>query len=420
MRTKYLKLIQVVFTILIISGVVIPVYAGRDPGYITITGVVKDAKSKKKLEYVSISIPGTGIGTISNTDGGFSIKVKDSLHVKTLEASHIGYYNQRLALSDNDMDDVTIFLTPNENKLKEVIVESMDPLKLVETAILKIADNNSLETNLLTGFYRETIKKRRNYINISEAVIDVYKTPYTQSDAHDKVQVLKGRKLLSPKPGDTLLVKFVGGPNLSTYLDVVKNKDLMLDKETLYYYKFKMENSVMINERPHYVVSFKPQVILPYALFDGKLYIDQETLAFSRAEFSLDMNDRNKVTQAILRKKPFRLHFKPEEVVYIVTYKEQGGKSYLNYVRNEVRFKCDYKRKLFSTNYTIVSEMVVTDRQADNVNKIANKQAFSDRYSLSDKVSNFYDVNFWQGYNIIEPTESLETAVNKLKKQQND
>ncbi|MGM9796255.1 MAG: hypothetical protein ACI3ZY_01500, partial [Parabacteroides sp.] len=29
--------------------------------------------------------------------------------------------------------------------------------------------------------------------------------------------------------------------------------------------------------------------------------------------------------------------------------------------RNEVRFKCDWKRKLFSSNYTVVSEMVVTD-----------------------------------------------------------
>ena len=37
--------------------------------------------------------------------------------------------------------------------------------------------------------------------------------------------------------------------------------------------------------------------------------------------------------------------------------------------------------------------------------------------SLSDKVSDFADENFWGAYNIIEPTESLENAVYKLKKQ---
>ncbi|MDR0825496.1 MAG: carboxypeptidase-like regulatory domain-containing protein [Prevotella sp.] len=420
MKTNYLKIARIVLVALFIFSTTVPAHARKDPGYITVSGVVKDLKSRKNLEYVSISIPGTGIGTISNEDGGFSIKVKDSLRIKTLEISHIGYYNKRIHITDDDMDNIIILLTPNEKKLKEVIIESGDPLKLVENAILKIGDNYSNVTNQLTGFYRETIRKRRNYINISEAIINVYKTSYTEGDTDDRVQVLKGRKLLSPKPGDTLLIKFIGGPNLSSYLDVVKNKDIILNLETLRYYKFTMEDPAMINERPHFVVSFIPQVILPYALFTGNLYIDKETLAFSRAEFYLSMDDRNKATQAILRKKPFSLRFKPEEVSYLVTYKEQGGKSYLNYIRNEVRFKCDYQRKLFSTNYTIVSEMVITDKNENNVAKISYKQAFDNRNSLSDKVSNFYDVDFWEDYNIIEPTESLESAVNKLKKQQNN
>lgn len=416
MKVSNFQIIRIIIIVFSVLSLATSVYARKDSGYITVNGVVKDIKSKKKLEQASISIQGTGIGTVSNEDGVFSIKVKDSLQTKVLEVSHLGYFNQKLDITDNT-DNVTIFLTPNEKSLKEVVIQSADPLKLVEIAISKIGNNNSNTANLLTGFYRETLKKRRNYIGVTEAVVDVYKTPYDQDVSGDKVQVLKGRKLLSPNPGDTLLVKFIGGPTLSTYLDIVKNKDLVLDKENLHCYKFTMEKSVMINERPHFVVSFKPQVVLPDALFNGTLYIDQETLAFSRAELNLSMDDKNKATRAILYKKPFRLHFKPEEVSFIITYKEQDGKSYLNYVRNEVRFKCDYKRRLFSTNYTIVSEMVVTDRKEDNISKIPSKQAFNERYSLSDKVNNFHDIDFWENYNIIEPAESLESAVNKLKKQ---
>jgi hypothetical protein len=131
------------------------------------------------------------------------------------------------------------------------------------------------------------------------------------------------------------------------------------------------------------------------------------------------MDDRNKVTRMILHRKPFNLRFKPEEVSYVVTYKLENGISYLNYIRNEVKFKCDWKRKLFSTGYTIVSELVITDRKEGNVEKIPNKLAFDKKNSLSDKVRDFYDPDFWGNYNIIEPTESLENAVNKLKKQQN-
>ncbi|MFV0311699.1 MAG: carboxypeptidase-like regulatory domain-containing protein [Dysgonomonas sp.] len=420
MKTIYSKTAQLILAVLI-SVACIPLQAqNMSANYITINGVVKDKNSNKKLEYVSISVPGTNIGTITNTDGVFSIKLNNALEAKTLEISHIGYRNMKYTINQEDIGhEVTIYLIPNVNLLKDVIVQPVDGQKLVEEAIRKIGDNNSSEVNMLTGFYRETIKKRRNYINISEAILDIYKTPYTQDIAGDRVQVYKGRKLISPKPNDTLIVKFQGGPNLSTFMDVVKNPELFLDINTLGMYRYNMEESVMIDERPHYVVSFRPQVVLPYALHFGKLYIDKQSLTFSRAEFSLSMDDRNKATQAILRKKPFKMHFKPEEVSFLVTYKQQDGKSYLNYVWSEVKFKCDLKRRLFSTGYTIVSEMVVTDRKSGKINKIPFKQSFGQNQVLSDKVQNFYDPNFWEDYNIIEPTESLENAVSKLRKQQN-
>lgn len=417
MKTRYLKSAAVVIAMMV--SFTLSIHAQVSNDYYTISGVVKDQRNKKKLEYVTISVPGTNIGTITNTDGTFSIKIKEVYDAKTLEVSHIGYSNKLIPIDRQSVEDMTIYLTANEKQLKDVVVQPLSPEKLVENAILKIGDNYSADANMLTGFYRETVRKRRNYINISEAIVNVYKTPYVQDLAQDRVQVYKGRKLLSPKVGDTLAVKFLGGPNLSTYLDVVKNPDLMLTIDALPLYKFEMGESVMIDERPHYVVKFKPQVILLYALLHGKLYIDMESLTFSRTEFNLDMDDRNKATKAILRKKPFKLRFKPEEVSYLVTYKQQNGRSYLNYVRNEVRFKCDWKRRLFSTNYSIVCEMVVTDRKVEDVTNISRKLAFNPNQSLSDKVSNFYDPDFWEGYNIIEPTESLESAVSKLKKQQN-
>jgi len=417
MKTVYKQTVSILLVLFLFAGIM-PLQAKDNTHYITISGIVKDKRSKKNLEYVSISVPGTSIGTITNADGQFSLKIKDSLKAQTIEISHLGYANFNLPIKGNDVENTTIYLTANTNTLDEVVVKTMDPLKLVQEAIGKIGDNYSSKNNLLTGFYRETIKKRRNYINISEAVLDIYKTSYDKNILNDRVQILKGRKLLSPKPNDTLIVKLQGGPNLSILADIVKNPDMLLDLETLSYYKFKMEDPVMIDERPHYVISFVPQVIVPYALYLGKLYIDRQSLTFSRAELSLSMDNKNKVTQAILRKKPMRLQFKPEEVSFIVTYKQRNGLSYLNYVCNEVRFKCDWKKKwIFSTGYTIVSEMVVTDGKEENVNKIPSKLAFSPNQSLSDKVSNFYDENFWEDYNIIEPSESLESAVSKLKKQ---
>lgn len=393
------------------------IMAQDNAGFYTVSGVVKDKTNRKKLEYVNISVPGTPIGTVTNEDGEFSLKIKNGEKVEAIEISHIGYCNYRQPIEKENLSGLTFLLTPQTMLLSEIIIRANDARNIVAAAIDNIGNNYPDRSNMLTGFYRETAQKGRRYVNLSEAVINIYKTPYAESVERDRVQVYKGRKLLSQKASDTLAVKLLGGPNLAVYVDIVKNPDILLDKESLSNFSYKMEEPVSIDNRSQYVISFRPQVIQPYALYYGTLYIDKENLAFTRAEFFLDMSDRAKATQMILRKKPLGLRFKPGEVAFLVTYKQRGGKSYLNYIRNQIKFKCDWKRRLFSTNYTIVSEMVVTENTEQNVELIPYKAAFKKNQSLSDKVMDFFDPDFWGAYNIIEPTESLESAVVKLKKQ---
>lgn len=418
MKTQWIKSIGCVLAVLILSGVIPLAAQDNVEKYTIVSGVIKDKSNKKKLEHVNVSIPESNIGTITNTDGEFSLKIPKSIQAKDIEVSHIGYLNARIPLKGESLTEQTIWLSPYANLLSEIIVRARDPRSIVEEALRKIPTNYSPKSNMLKGFYREIAQKGRRYINISEAVIDIYKTPYNETAERDRVQISKGRRLLSQKQSDTLAVKLLGGPNMAIYIDVVKNPDCLLAKEDLLFYEFRMEDPTSIGDRSQYVISFRPKVKLSYPLCYGTLYIDKERLSFTRAEFNLSMDDKNKATQAILRKKPFGLHFKPVEVSYLVSYKNQGDVTYLSYIRNNIRFKCDWKRKLFSTNYTILSEMVVTDRKENNITAIPYKVAFKQNHVFSDKVDNFTNDNFWGTYNIIEPTESLEHAVNKLKKQQ--
>lgn len=390
----------------------------KETDYTTINGVVKDQQSKKRLEYVNIAIPGTAIGTVTNADGEFTLKINDSIPAQKAVISHLGYYNNEISFKNvSEGKENVIFMIPYANLLQEIVIHAKDPRYIVEEAIKKIPSNYDSNQSLMTGFYRETAQKGKRYINISEAVIDIYKTSYKESIENDRVKIFKGRKLLSQKGGDTLAVKLIGGPNLSNYIDIVKNPDVLLSAENLPYYSFGMEEATVIANRPQYVITFTPQAILPYALYYGKLFIDKEKLSFTKAEFFLDMRDKNKATQAILRKKPLGLRFKPIEVSFVVNYQDRDGLSYLSYISNGLKFKCDWKRKLFSTNYAIFSEMVVTDSKKVQGKVIPYRTSFKASESLSDNVSNFADEDFWGEYNIIEPTESLEHAVNKLKKQ---
>lgn len=418
MKTQRIPLMTMrvmLFGMLLLLG--IPTLEARvySEGHITVSGVVRDKVSKKRLEYVNVSVPGSNVGTVTNADGEFSLKIKTAIHPKAVEISHVGYLNNKISLDGDDLMEQVIWLTPYTNLLKEVTIHGQNALLIVEEALRKIPDNYSSKPNMMTGFYREIAQKGRRYVNISEAIVNVYKASYGEELTHDRVQVNKGRRLLSSRERDTLAVKLLGGPTMAVYMDVVKNPDFLLDPNELHHYHFQMDEATTIDNRRQFVISFRPRSILPYALCYGKLYIDEERLSFTRVECSLSMEDKNKATEAILRKKPFGLRFKPLEISYLVAYKERGGKSYLSYVRSNIRFKCDWKRKLFSTNYTVLSEVVMTDNQEENVVPISLKNSFKMSQVFSDRVDDFANENFWGAYNIIEPTEPLENAVAKLR-----
>lgn len=385
----------------------------------TISGTVRDARTKRVLPAVHVAVPRTGVGTVTNAEGFFTIHVDDSLRADRLEFSHIGYALYDYAFRPGaNVAQVDIRMTPNANVLEEVTIMGGDATDLVREAADRVADNYPARANRLTGFYREVIRKGRRYIDISEAVVGLYKTSYNGVGTDgDRVRLEKGRRLLSQRAGDTLIVKFEGGPTLSTFLDVVKNTELMFGHEEMEHYAFRYNRTVMIDNRPHVEVRFMPRAVCPYALYEGLLYIDQVTRTISRAEFILDMSNRLKATQAMLRKKPAGLRFHPERLAFLVTYRRQSdGRSSLAYVRCEAVFRCDWRRRLFATTYAVTSEMAITDRDTVHVERIPYREAFRTRDALTDRAADFYNADFWSGYNIIEPTESLEHAVDRLMK----
>ena len=387
----------------------------------TVSGVVRDKESRKKLENVAVSLVGTPIGTVTNAEGVFSLKIPHMDTIPQLELSHIGYMNARFSASapegSNNMH-ATILMIPIALQLNEVVAYGNSARRIVEEALERIPKNYPSGESMTSAFYRETVQKGHRYISISEAMLDVYKTSYKQRTSdRDKVQIDKARRLLSQKQSDTLGVKVVGGPNLPLFMDVVKNAYALFDEETLDYYSFVQEPSVFIDDRLQYVISFRPRVKLDYALYVGRVFIDREHLAFTRAEFELDLSDRERAVAAILYKKPLGLRFRPQKVSFLINYRQHDGVTCLNYICNEMCFKCDWKRRLFSSSYVARSEMVAVDREEHPERVIARRDAFKPYQVFYDIVKEYWSEDFWKDYNIIEPTESLEDAVKKLRKQ---
>jgi hypothetical protein len=74
---------------------------------------------------------------------------------------------------------------------------------------------------LMTAFFRETIKKRRTYVSLSEAVVEILKQPVTASKT-DLAHLYKARKNVDYNKLDTVAFKLQGGPITNLMLDIIK------------------------------------------------------------------------------------------------------------------------------------------------------------------------------------------------------
>ena len=381
-----------------------------------VSGVVKDRQTGDVLSRVSITVDGSEAHTVTNDDGRFTLKVNNT--PRYIQLSHIGYKTRRQQL-DGQTEGLQILMTSHAITLDEVVVSVNDPLEIVRAAMKRIPSNYPMQPELMRCFYREVTRRGSRHIAVAEAVMDMYKSSYRYGLNADAVAILKGRRLMSMKSKDTLGVKIQGGPVMPLLADVAKNPEYLLNEQDLAQCDLYQKQPAKLNDRLHYVIQVVPHDITYYPLMGGLLYIDEESLAITRAELELDVRDWRQASDYMLVKKPIGLRFRPKQLTMIIGYTtDMQGITRMNYLRNEMRFNCDWKRRLFASAYTAVSEMVVTDRLASgrDAKRPSGRSSFGLKDRFYDRVEYFDDPDFWADYNIIEPTESLEHAIDKLKK----
>lgn len=384
--------------------------------YITIIGKIVDQSTKAPVVFASVIKSGTSIGTVSNSDGEFMLKIPGKSTDGTISISYIGYTNKSIPIVTLINGKTTITLEQYAIPIDEVIVRSTDPEQLLRTALSKVRENYEPNPERQTGFYRETIKQNRSYVSISEAVLDIYSTGYRDGFDVDRVKIFKGRKSKDVKKMDTLLVKFQGGPRTAILMDIIKNPSVILDEETMQYYDYKLAGMVTINNRNNYIIEFFEKTAPDFPLYQGKFYIDVEKTAITSVEFRIGDKSLEKATSLLVKKKPVGLKMDVVSGNYMVNYREMNGKWSLNYVRSEVAFKTKWDKKLFKSNIVTMFEMAITDRQDENIEKIPTKEAMKFTDVFAEQVAAFEDENYWGEYNVIKPDESIEIAIEKLNK----
>jgi hypothetical protein len=386
-------------------------------GFKQYKGKVIDGKSKKPLVFATLLVNNTNISSITNTQGEFQLKIPNNYSSNRVTVSFLGYTSKVIDFNDLNENNIVIKLETHIEELSEIKINIEDANALVREMLKNRGTNYFDFPTSMTAFYRETIKKRRSYVSLSEAVIEVNKQAYTNS-RNDLIKLFKARKNTNYNKLDTITLKLKGGPSSTLNIDVMKNPLAFFGEEPFDTYNFRFATSTKIDNRPVYVVNFKQKGYLKDPFYYGQLFIDANTYALISTKFHLNLDDKQKASRLFVIKKPAKASVEPTEVTYQINYREKNGKWFFGYSRIELGFKIDYDKRLFNSVYTTVMETAITDWEkiTDN-NIIKYRERLKPSIILSDEAQGFADPEFWGEFNVIEPEKPIENAIKKIQKQ---
>ena len=387
---------------------------------IKLTGIVLNNKNSKPIPYANIFVPYKSMGTISNFEGRFELVVPIDPKIDSLVVSCMGYSEESVMSLDFLRGPVEVRLNPYRFQIDELIVRPTDPMQLLRGMIANKEDNYPNKPEMLTAFFREVAQQDDKYISLSEALVDIYKTSYSNED-NDLIRLRKGRRGSNTEAAEVVNFIVEGGLYNNLQLDIIKYTVNFLDPEYFRNYEYNYVRQINYNSRQTYIISFLFKRNLDIIGFTGKLYIDVASLALVRAEFAFDEESLRYAQSLLVRKVPKSYRIRPKYGKYEVEYRMYGGKWNLSHARSEValklRKKKDRKETGFSSQFLASSEFVVTGKTVGDIQKIAYRDASKPRDVLYEQVANT-DAAFWGNETVILPEEPLSETIKKLKIEQ--
>jgi hypothetical protein len=381
--------------------------------YYYLQAKVIDESDKKPVPFANVILKGRNLGTITNLDGNFTLKIPAGCINDSLVVSFIGYKSVSKNIAHIQSGEA-IFIEPVSIELSEVVVKHYDPIVLIKQALLKVPENYSSGPEMQIGFYRETSKQNDDYIVISEAVLKILKAAYDKSFRTDQVIVYKNRKSPFVKSMDTVQYKLQGGIYNSLMIDLAKYPASFISDDYFDTYNYKFEGMAQYDKGLVYVIAFDQKPEVKYPLYKGKIYIDQKSLAFVKAEFGISPLGLDYATSILIKKSSSRIKAKVLGANYLVSYSNLDDTWKLHHVREEIRISVRKKYSLFNSAFHSVSELVITDSDTTSISRFKNSDLVRPNHIFAE-VSDSYDESFWGKFNFIQPEISLEEAYGKIK-----
>ncbi|MDR0758098.1 MAG: carboxypeptidase-like regulatory domain-containing protein [Tannerella sp.] len=377
-----------------------------------IQGSLHDLETGESVVYATVNLINTSIGTVTNHNGQFRLVVPDSLRHADVKFSHIGYESRETGVALLVGQTVDFALEPRVISLQEIEIRRINPLREIRDMLDRRGENHPQTPAGLTTFYREGIEHRRRVIDLSEAVLEIYKTGYGADASGDHVRLVRKRHVTRVQPGDTILPKMKSGIRSCLILDIMKELPEFITPDDEARYDYAHEDIRTVDDRLVNVISFRQKPHIDEPLFAGELFIDDRRKALEEIRFQVNPEHVGKATNLFIDRKAHHLTLTLRQAAYIVSYKPLHPASpyYISHVRGDIVFRVRKKGHLFSAPLHFWFEMVTCRTDTADVRPIPRAERFAPAQIFADAI-HAGDEDFWENFNIILPEEKLKEAI---------
>ncbi|MFT5617189.1 MAG: hypothetical protein ACI85I_000405 [Arenicella sp.] len=330
---------------------------------------------RKPVASAHLVVEGTSVGTLSNGDGFFELKIPKQHCTSNLIISHVGYQSVSYQISCKNETNLVFNLIESSTQLDSLNIGDISAKQVVRNAIENLEKNHEVKTITYTIFGRLEEKIDGELDLLREFVVNAYHEENSKAD----IQIVKARGKGFTKPGiERLKESRIGGVYLLHYHLLLRYLPDFLEKGKVNKYDFQFLDDVEVDGQKYYSISVDSDRYTK----GGELWIHPVTFAIKYLK---------KITEDESWKNTSRLNTISESY-----YTESEGKWYLSYgVRSYTLVKEDKKRTIDMRNTYIVLDRELT-RKFDKKEDMGLMVKFFKEFQ-----SDFYD-GFWKDYNYID------------------
>lgn len=394
-----------------------PVVSGKPDtlSYFTLEGTLLDKQSGDPVVYGTIGVEGSSVGSITNSNGEFRLRLPDSLKQGRIHISHLGYAAQDLDISILAGRHTILPMEPRIMEMPEVIVRSVDPVRILKEMLNRRGENCSGNAAYLTTFYREGIKYKQKFRSLTEAVFKIYKAPQDNYFFADQVKLIRKSSIINKDEKDTLIARISSGIDACLRLDLIKQlPDYLTPGSNDNVYDYTSGRVTMIDNKLVNTVRFEQKKGIKSPFYRGELYIDDLNGALLQANIEIHPDFVDKASDMLVVRKARSYKITPQKVAYTISYKPYNGKYYINHIRGDLFFKVKKKHQWFGNSVLHTwFEMVTCRIDTGSVVRFSRSERIPTRNVFSEDGFK-YDEDFWGEFNVIPWEQQLRDIIDEI------